>query len=111
GPGGRVGRAGAGPKGGGVDGALEELAERGRAPDFGGAVPAVAGEEGDAVDDHEARDALGCALREREPGAAPVVHDEAHALQAEVVEEALDEGVVLGDVVAAVGGLARAAEA
>ena len=77
-----------------------ELAEQRRAPDARGAVPAVAGQERHGVDDHEALDALGLALREQQADGAPVVHDEAHPLEPALVEEALEEAVVLVDRVA-----------
>ena len=64
-------------------GAHRQLARAaGRAPDARGAVPAVAGQERHRVDDHQPLDALGVALGEGQADGAPVVHDEAHALDA-----------------------------
>jgi len=74
-------------------------------------VPAVPGQERHAVDDREALDPLGHALGEGQADAAPVVHEHAHALDAAIVQEALDEPVVLRDRVGERAGLARAAEA
>ena len=64
------------------------------APQPRDAVPAVAGQQRDRVDHDQALDALGEALRPQQAHRAPVVHDEPHALDLRVVEEALDEAVV-----------------
>ena len=99
------------PQGEAVGRAHRKLAEHGRAPDARDAVPAVAGQQRDRVDDRHALHALGQALGEGEPDRAPVVHEQRDALDLQLVQEALDEGVVLGDRVAQRGRLARAPEA
>ena len=74
-------------------------------------MPAVAREQRDAVDHDEPVDALGEALRPQQPDDAPVVHNEAHARDADVIKERLDEAVIAGHREVAVAALAAAPEA
>ena len=107
---GRARRAGELPRDPAVRRAHHELAEQRRSPGPRDAVPAVPGQERDHVHHHQALHPLGRRLREREPDGAPVVHDEAVALDAHVLEEALEEVPIAGDRVVEVGALAGAAE-
>ena len=75
------------------------------------AVPAVARQQRDGVDDDEALDALRVRRRPRQPGAAPVVDDEADAVEAERVDERAGEAGVAVEREVAVAALGRAAEA
>src|SRR4051794_21574341 len=71
--------------------AHEQLAEAAPAPDPRDAVPAVARQQWDGVDDHEPLDPFRRAHREQQADRAPVVDDHAHALQPAGVRERLDE--------------------
>ena len=73
-------------------------------------VPAVAGQEGHDVDRDQPDDPLGGPLRQRQPDAAPVVHDEAEALEAGELAEALEPVGVAADRVREVAALGRPAE-
>ncbi len=91
--------------------AHRDLADRRPPPRARQAVPLVAGQEGQRVDDDQAGDALGEALGEGEADGAEVVDEQVRPLDAQHVEEALDEAGIAGDRVVEVVRLARPAEA
>ena len=65
----------------------DRLADAARAPGARDPVPAVAGQQRHGVHDDEALDALGVALGPHEADGAPVVDDEADAVDLDEVEE------------------------
>ena len=74
-------------------------------------MPAIAGQEGDRVDHDEALDELRSPLGEDQADGAPVVHDQADPPEPQMLQEALEEAIELGDRVREVAGLAGASEA
>ena len=93
------------------DGAHHQLADQRALQRPYQAGPLKSRQQRDRVDQHQALDAVGLALREGKPrGSAPVVHHEPHPLDPEVVEQGTHEIRVTVDRVVEVAALARAPE-